>query len=345
MNTGQELRHRHRRPSNPRTHSQHATSCRTSSAQSSPTSSRTLPPALDTGLGRQRPERSRLQLRFQLTEQPGNPVLLDGGQGGLVDARSAVVAAHLAPRPLQDVPAADLVIQRVESSSGIGLGRPVERMLQGTDRAERALGTSGGTSHDGTHRPLLANLRVDEAAALPITGGYVVRPARPVLRPPPTPSRPAAHFPARTGYRAPRSGAVPQSPGRGRPPQFPPPPSERSTPSTPGSSSRLRSRFFTVSMAFALRDGARLSLLPLIAGTFTARQASLHAADRSVASPNGALDTGLRPGPFPRQAASLLPGSLAITRTGLPPAGGDELTAESDHVMIPPSLWAHSRPS
>src|SRR6266550_2996795 len=61
--------------------------------------------------------------------------------------------------------------------------------------------------------------------------------------------------------------------------------------------------------------------------------------------PTSRLDTGLRPGPFPRQAASLLPGSLAITRTGLPPAGGDELTAESDHVMIPPSLWAHSRPS
>ena len=147
--------------------------------------------------GRQRPERSRLQLRFQLTEQPGNPVLLDGGQGGLIDARSAVVAAHLAPRPLQDVPAADLVIQRVESSSGIGLGRPVERMLQGTDRVERAPDAKGGTSHDGTHRPLLANLRADEAAALPITGGYVVRPARSVLRPPPTPSRLAAHFPAR----------------------------------------------------------------------------------------------------------------------------------------------------
>jgi len=32
-----------------------------------------------------------------------------------------------------------------------------------------------------------------------------------------------------------------------------------------------------------------------------------------------------RRGPFPGQAASLLPGSLAITRTGLPPAGDDEL--------------------
>src|SRR5437763_1116996 len=77
----------------------------------------------------------------------------------------------------------------------IGLGRPVKRMLQGTDRVE-PLDTEGGTSLHGTHRPLLANLRVDEAAALPITDGCVVRPARAVLRPPPTPSRLAAHFPA-----------------------------------------------------------------------------------------------------------------------------------------------------
>src|SRR3954447_849380 len=87
--------------------------------------------------GRQRAVGPRLQLRFQFVEQPGNPVLLDLGQRGLVDARRAVVAAHLAPRPLQDVPAVDLVIQRVESSSGISLGRPVKRMLQGTDRVER----------------------------------------------------------------------------------------------------------------------------------------------------------------------------------------------------------------
>jgi hypothetical protein len=31
------------------------------------------------------------------------------------------------PRPLQDVPAVDLVVERVEASPGIGLGRPVER--------------------------------------------------------------------------------------------------------------------------------------------------------------------------------------------------------------------------
>jgi len=71
------------------------------------------------------------------------------------------------------------------------------RMLQGTDRVEPTLDTWGGTSTNGTHRPLLVNLRVDEAAALPLTGGCVVHPARPVLWPPPTPSRPVAHFPAR----------------------------------------------------------------------------------------------------------------------------------------------------
>ena len=78
--------------------------------------------------GRQRAIGPRLQLRFQLVEQPGHPVP-QPRPGGLVDARRAVVAAHLTPRPLQDVPAVDLVIQRVEPSSGIGLGRPVKRML------------------------------------------------------------------------------------------------------------------------------------------------------------------------------------------------------------------------
>ena len=39
-----------------------------------------------------------------------------------------------------------------------------------------------------------------------------------------------------------------------------------------------------------------------------------------------AFDAGLRPGPFPDRAASLLPGLLAATRTGLTPASDDELT-------------------
>src|SRR3954452_14229094 len=39
-----------------------------------------------------------------------------------------------------------------------------------------------------------------------------------------------------------------------------------------------------------------------------------------------AFVAGLRPDPFPDRTASLLPGLLAATRTGLTPAGDDELT-------------------
>ena len=87
--------------------------------------------------GRHRPVPPLPQLAGQLIKKPGHPVLLHGGQGGLVDARCAIIHAHLNPRAPQDVPAIDLVIQRVEPSSGIGLGRPVQRMLQGTDRIGR----------------------------------------------------------------------------------------------------------------------------------------------------------------------------------------------------------------
>ena len=55
------------------------------------------------------------------------------------------------------------------------------------------------------------------------------------------------------------------------------------------------------------------------------------ATDRMIASPKGAFDAGLRPDPFPDQAASLLPGLLAATRTGLTPVGDNELM--SDQVI------------
>src|SRR6266540_6799564 len=45
-------------------------------------------------------------------------------------------------------------------------------------------------------------------------------------------------------------------------------------------------------------------------------------------SPRRALDARLRPGPSPDRAASLLPGLLAATRTGLTPAGDDELALD-----------------
>src|SRR5512135_90445 len=117
-------------------------------------------------------------------------------------------------------------------------------MLQGTDRISRdtpVRSRSGGTSTNGTHRappPPHAHRR----SSGPSHHRRLCCPAaQPVLRPPPTPTRPAIHFPVPAGYRTPRSGStIRRLPGRGGPPQFPPPPSIRSAPPTPGSSSRLR---------------------------------------------------------------------------------------------------------
>src|SRR3954447_10456638 len=56
-------------------------------------------------------------------------------------------------------------------------------------------------------------------------------------------------------------------------------------------------------------------------------------------SPTRAFDAGLRPGPFPDRAASLLPGLLAATRTGLAPAGDNELMSDqvisTNHPPLP----------
>ena len=66
-------------------------------------------------------------------------------------------------------------------------------------------------------------------------------------------------------------------------------------------------------------------------------------------SPCRAFDAGLQPRPFPGEAASLLPGLLAATRTGLPPAGDDELTTTKKHHGTTsrchlPFCWAHEKP-
>src|SRR5438094_6297980 len=183
---------------------------------------------------------------------------------------------------------------------------------------------------------------MNEVAVLPITGGYVVRPARPVLRPPPTPCWPAAHFPLRVIGRTLRRASAAAGPARAS--------------TVPVVAFRtFRALYAGEFIAAAIQDLHRFHGLrpegrgsalpfPAHAGTFTARQASLDATDRSVAPPSRAFDAGLRPGPFPDRTASLLPGLLAVTRTGLTPAGDNELRTESDHVMsIPPGSCAHSR--
>jgi hypothetical protein len=72
-----------------------------------------------------------------------------------------------------------------------------------------------------------------------------------------------------------------RSSGRGGPPQFPPPPYERSAPHTPGSPSRLHSRICTASMAFTVISVTRLSLTQPEGRPLTTPQASRDATDRS----------------------------------------------------------------
>jgi hypothetical protein len=273
---------------------------------------------------RQRTPRPGPQLGGQLAEQPGHPVLLDVSQGGLVDTRRAVVPAHRMPRPLQDVFAVDLVPQRMKPSSRIGPGRPVKHMLQSADPVP-VDGRQGGPSRIlGTHLSGSPSSCVNEAAALP--SPQVVLSCRSdryygrLRLPPGTP--PASRL--LTGYKTAlvHGHRGPLRPGRA--PQFPPPPSERSAPRTPDSPSRLH--FQDLRRFHGLRRDYRGSALSC---PLTTRQASLDATDRSVAPTTVAFDAGLRPGPFPGQTASLLPGSLAITRTGLSPAGDDELLIRS----------------
>ena len=103
-------------------------------------------------------------------------------------------------------------------------------------------------------------------------------------------------------------------------------------------------------MAFALTLRARLSLAPTVTGIgiLTTRQASLHVADRWVAPPcNRGFDAGLRPRAFPPDTASLLPGLLTVTRTGLTPASDDELTTEPSTVYTTnlQAFWTHKEPA
>ncbi len=57
--------------------------------------------------------------------------------------------------------------------------------------------------------------------------------------------------------------------------------------------------------------------------------------------PSRDFDTGLRHRAFPPDAASLLPGPLAVTRTGLAPAGNDELAMSVHHYGVTSIYWAH----
>ncbi len=59
--------------------------------------------------------------------------------------------------------------------------------------------------------------------------------------------------------------------------------------------------------------------------------------------PSGMLDTGLRHRPFPDDTASLLPGLLIVTRTGLTPASDDELANQpsTTYMINHQPFWRH----
>src|SRR6266571_1294060 len=190
----------------------------------------------------------------------------------------------------------------MKPSFGVGLGRPVQRMLQGTNRICRNRPHSGGTSRNGTHRaPPSQTLRIDEVAALPspqvMLSCRLKRYYCRLRRPPGTP--PTSR---NTGYRARSSSNHPQSPGRGGPLQFPPPPFDTFRAPYAGESlGACTSRSSALSVAFALMEGARHSLIPARRrAKFTTPQASLHATDRIIAPPiTGLMTLGFNAGRFP----------------------------------------------
>src|SRR6266508_916690 len=104
---------------------------------------------------------------------------------------------------------------------------------------------------------------MDEVAALPITAGLLSRRLARYygrLRLPPG-SPPTSRLV--TGYRARRSDSTfRRPPGRGGPPQFPPPPSERSEPHTPGGSSGLRIQALRRSRRLRRQDRGSASARP-----------------------------------------------------------------------------------
>src|SRR5205807_10282794 len=107
-----------------------------------------------------------------------------------LDAARATIVAHLLPRALQNVSAVDLVVERVEPSPGIGLCRPVKRSLQFSDFV-----LPGGPSHMALTGPSV-HVTHERSSGPSLTAGSVVPSAQAVLRPPPTPTRQAIHFPA-----------------------------------------------------------------------------------------------------------------------------------------------------
>ena len=197
-------------------------------------------------------------------------------------------------------------------------------MLQSSDSVASDSRQGGTSRNTGTHQSSTPNARVNEAAALPSPramlsrgsiGTTIASHSLPTRHPLPGSSPVIGHR---------RSTGTATRSGRGGSPQFPPPPSERSTPRTPDSPSRLRLQ--DLHRFHGLRRDYRGSALSY---PLTTRRLRLTLRTAQLLPTTVAFDAGLRPDPFPDRAASLLPGFLATTRTGLSPAGDDELLLRS----------------
>jgi hypothetical protein len=169
----------------------------------------------------------------------------------------------------------------MEPSCRVGLGRPVKRMLQGSDSVPTDSRQGGPSRNTGTHQSAAPSSRVNEAAALPspqvvLSCGSTSTTAASDSLPAPRP------FPGSTPVierRLPRLTAARS--GRGGPLQFPPSPSERSAPSYAGES--LAAAFQDLHRFHGLRrepPGSALSSVSNDAAGFA------RATDRSVAPPS-----------------------------------------------------------
>src|SRR5215207_50499 len=201
-------------------------------------------------------------------------------------------------------------------------------MLQGTDRIRGRPSPDGGTSRNGTHRappPLLCA----STKQRPFPHRRLCCPLGSTSTTAASDAHPAHHsLPGTTGYRARFADSFksPQAVGPGR--ASPVPAVTSCTFRAPYAEESLTAANQALHRFHGLHPDFGGSALPtptLTGGPLTTPQASHHATDRSVAPPTRAFDTGLRPDPFPNRAASLLPGLLAVTRTGLTPASNDEL--------------------
>src|SRR5215204_1503023 len=289
---------------------------------------------------RRRPIGPSLERCGKIVEEGRHPERLDVGDGDPIGAGRPSVCSHLVPGPAQDVAAGDLVEQGMEPAMRLLLGAAVQHALQRTGCVQ-AIGLRGGPSpHRALTDPLPATPASMKQGPFPGAGLCCPAPSSGTTTPSDCLSA-TRHFPALAGYRREllpgprRFGAEEALSSSHDTPLTIPRPLRRRVPWHPLQA--LWCRPWPSPAEWRLG-----SLLAAVAVFLTTPQASLDAADWSVA-PRPASTPGSRPTP-----GAALPGTLASPRTGLPPAGCRELVARLHRRFLlsvtsaPELLDAHS---